>query len=113
MRDVLYCRCGKCSDCIVMSQDTVTVAVETIRGVVGRAQEENSTNIIIVPEEYIYSSKCKSRTKHKIVESSNLLQASTFMCAFLSRETGQWIEPFTHSQANVFVCISESILLSA
>lgn len=56
---------------VVVSQDTVTVAVETVRGVVGRAQEENSTNIIVVPGEYMHFSKCNSRSKSKMVESSN------------------------------------------
>lgn len=60
----------------MVSQSTVTVAVEPARGVLRRAQEENSTNIIIVPEEYIHSSKCNSGSKSKMVESSNTYVSS-------------------------------------
>lgn len=71
MRDVLSCRCGKFREYVLVSRDAVTVVVETVRGVVGRAQEENSANIIIIPEEYMHSSKCNSRNKSNVVESSD------------------------------------------
>lgn len=59
---------------VVVPKDT-TVAAEAVRGVVGRAQE-NSTNRIIVPEEYMHSSKCNSRSKSKMLESSNTCVSS-------------------------------------
>lgn len=41
MRHVLSCSCGECREYVVVLQDTVTVAVLTVREVVSRSQEEN------------------------------------------------------------------------
>lgn len=67
---------GKCEDYVVVSQDTVTVAVETESWTAGRAQEENNTNIVIIPDKYLHSSKYNSKSKNKMVESSNTYVSS-------------------------------------